>query len=64
MPSDKVTHPFEIEKEHREWLEEVAGEYRFPDESKALRVLMDYAVRDADKDLIFSRKNARCRFCN
>jgi hypothetical protein len=63
MPSDKVTHEFEIESEHREWLEEVADEYDFQDESKALRVLLDYAIQDADKDMVFSNENMRCRYC-
>ena len=63
MPSEKVTHTFEIEREHREWLEEVADEYDFADESKALRVLLDYAVQDVSKDLVFSDENMRCRFC-
>jgi hypothetical protein len=63
MPSDKVTHEFEIESEHREWLEEVAEEYDFQDESKALRVLLDYAIQDADKEMVFSDENMRCRYC-
>ncbi len=63
MPSDKVTHEFEIESEHREWLEAVAEEYHFQDESKALRVLLDYAVQDADKEMVFSDENMRCRYC-
>jgi hypothetical protein len=63
MPSDKVTHEFEIESEHREWLEEVADEYDFQDESKALRVLLDYAIQDADKEMVFSDENMRCRYC-
>ena len=63
MPSDKVAHEFEIESEQREWLEEVADEYDFQDESKALRVLLDFAIQDADKDTIFADENMRCRFC-
>ncbi len=63
MPSNKVTHEFEIESEHREWLEEVAEEYDFQDESKALRVLLDYAIQDADKEMVFSDENMRCRYC-
>ncbi len=63
MPSDKVTHEFEIETGQREWLEEAADEYGFQDESKALRVLLDYAIQDVDRDLIFSAENARCRYC-
>ncbi len=52
-----------MQGEHNEWLGEMAKEYRFPDGSKSLRVLLDYAIKDGDKELIFSRKNARCRFC-
>ena len=63
MARDLVTLSVEIESEHSEWLGEVAKEYRFPDGSKSLRVLLDYAIKDGDKDLIFSRRNARCRFC-
>ena len=63
MPSDKVDHTFEIENEQREWLEEVAKQYHFQDESKALRVLLDYAIRDVDRGLIFSNENMRCRYC-
>ena len=63
MPSEKVTHTFEIEREQREWLEEIADEYDFADESKALRGLLDYAVQDVAKDLIFAHENMRCRFC-
>ena len=44
-------------------LEEVADEYDMADESKALRVLLDYAVQDVSKDLIFSDENMRCHFC-
>ena len=62
MGRDVVTLSFEIESEQSEWLGEVAKEYRFPDGSKSLRVLLDYAIKDGDKELIFSRKNARCRF--
>ena len=46
MPSDEVTHTFEIESEQRDWLGEIAEEYGFADEDKALRVLLDYAIQD------------------
>ena len=63
MGRDVVTLSFEIESEQNEWLGEVGKEYRFPDGSKSLRVLLDYAIKDGDKELIFLRKNARRRFC-
>ena len=63
MASGKVTLSVEIESEHNEWRGEVAKEFRFPDGSKSLRVLLDYAIKDGDRELIFSRRNGRCRFC-
>ncbi len=63
MPSDKVTHTFEIESEQRDWLGEVAEEYGLADEDKALRVLLDYAIEDGDNETIFAAHNMRCRFC-
>lgn len=63
MPSNKVAESFEIEQEQLDWLGEIAKEYRLPDNGKALRVLLDFAIQDGDRDLIFARDNMRCRFC-
>ena len=63
MPSDKTDQTFEIERAQFEWLGEVAESYGLADEDKALRVLLDFAIEDGDKDLIFAAENMRCRFC-
>ncbi len=63
MPKDKVAQTLEIERVQLEWLGGVAAEYGLADESKALRVLLDFAIQDGDKELIFSPQNARCLFC-
>ena len=63
MPSDKVERGFEIEKEQLTWLGQVAKDYGLADEAKAMRVLLDFAIQDGDRDLIFSSDNMRCRFC-
>ena len=63
MPSDKIAQTVEIERAQRDWLGEIAKDYGLADESKALRVLLDFAIQDGDKDLIFSSENMRCRFC-
>ena len=63
MPMNKVAQTFEIEQEQVEWLGQVAEEYGLADQAKAMRVLLDFAIQDGDKDLIFSGENARCRFC-
>ncbi len=63
MAQDKIDHTFEIESEQRKWLDDIVEEYNFMDESKALRVLLDYAIQDGDQDLIFADENMRCRYC-
>ena len=63
MPKDKVTVTLELERDHLEWLNTIADQYDFADESKAARVLFDYASQDADNELIFADENARCRHC-
>jgi hypothetical protein len=63
MASDKIEQTVEIESTHLEWLEGIADEYSLMDASKALRVLLDFAVQDGDQDLIFADENMRCRFC-
>ncbi len=63
MQSDKVSQEFEIEREQLEWLGEIAKAYGLDDEDKALRVLLDFAIEDGNRDFIFSSDNTRCRFC-
>ena len=63
MASNKVAQTFEIEQGQSDWLGEIAKEYGLMDEAKAMRVLLDFAIQDGDKELIFSGSNARCRFC-
>ena len=63
MPMNKIDQTFEIEQEQLDWLGEIATSYGLSDEAKALRVLLDFAIEDGDKDLICSDENMRCRFC-
>ena len=63
MPKDKVTTTLELERGHLEWLNSIVDQYAFAAESKAARVLFDYAIQDADNELIFADENARCRHC-
>ena len=63
MPSNKIDQTFEIEQQQFDWLGKIAEDYGLTDEAKALRVLLDFALQDGDKDLIFSDENMRCRFC-
>tara|TARA_B100001750_G_scaffold175105_1_gene143295 strand:- start:500 stop:700 length:201 start_codon:yes stop_codon:yes gene_type:complete len=59
----KITISVEVEDEQADWLTENSVEYGLSDQSKALRVLLDYAIQDVDAELIFSDDNSRCRFC-
>ena len=63
MPMNKVSQSFVIEQGQLDWLGQMAEQYGFADEAKSLRVLLDFAIQDADNDLIFASENARCRFC-
>ncbi len=63
MPHEAIEQEFEVESVHLEWLDKIADEFNFMDESKALRVLLDYAIQDGDKELIFADSNMRCLHC-
>jgi hypothetical protein len=52
-----------IETDQAEWLAEQTAEFGLSDTSKALRVLIDYAIQEVDAQLIFANENARCRHC-
>ena len=53
----------EVEGDQAAYLKKMAEEYGLADESKALRVLLDYAIADGDKELIYDMRNMRCRHC-
>ena len=59
----KISISVEVEDEQADWLTENSVEYGLSDQSKALRVLLDYAIQDVDAELIFSDDNSRCRLC-
>ncbi len=64
MPSkDKVEVTLEIESDQLDWLMNMATKFDLSDESKAARVLLDYAIRDAADELIFAAENMRCVHC-
>lgn len=56
---NKVT--YEIQEDQQEWLDDMATQYNLPDASKALRVLLDFAMEDGDNEHIFD--TIRCRHC-
>ncbi len=61
MQKNKIVEPLEIEADQLEWLKDMAREYGLADAAKALRVVLDHAMLDADEDEIFG--TVRCRRC-
>jgi|GEM_PF-696674 hypothetical protein len=53
----------EVEEDQAAYLKTMTEEYGLADESKALRVLLDFAIVDGDKELIYDMRNMRCRHC-
>ncbi len=63
MAHEKTDLAATIETDQAEWLTEQTAEFGLPDDSKALRILIDYAMEELDAQLIFASENARCRHC-
>ena len=63
MQKDKIDVNLKIEREQLQWIDSIADEYKLKDQSKVIRVLIDFAIKDADTDLVFSKENSRCMYC-
>jgi hypothetical protein len=61
MEKSKCEVAYTVETDHKAWLESMAVKYKLPDASKALRVLLDFAMEDGDEKTIF--RQIRCRHC-
>jgi hypothetical protein len=63
MPvKDKAMYTVELEKHQMAFLEEMMQQYQIPDVSKALRVLLTYAMDpETERDRIF--EDVRCFDC-
>ncbi len=59
MSDDTADQP--LYADHRKFLTDMAEKYDLPDEHKALRVLVTYAMQEVNPDDIF--KFVRCRHC-
>ncbi|MBT3791489.1 MAG: hypothetical protein HN658_05170 [Rhodospirillales bacterium] len=63
MAGIKVKIDWEVRDYHINFLKDMAAKYNIPDEAKAMRVLLDYALQDSDLDEVFEKKNMRCISC-
>ena len=63
MSGDKKEVTFEINIDSNEMLEKIVEEYKLPDKSKAIRVLLDYVEeKESDWDDMFA--TIRCNRCD
>tara|TARA_B100001123_G_scaffold443577_1_gene590003 strand:+ start:1222 stop:1416 length:195 start_codon:yes stop_codon:yes gene_type:complete len=63
MSKNKIEITIEIEDDQADWISDNMLEYDLADESKAFRILLDYAMDEVDADTLFSPDNIRCRHC-
>ena len=61
MGGFKEAQTYELNDDHAEWLKEMAEKYMLDDESKALRIVLDYVMQEADHDTVF--EEMRCIHC-
>ncbi|MQG18535.1 MAG: hypothetical protein FI687_02000 [SAR202 cluster bacterium] len=64
MPKkNKTPISINIESNQLSWLQDITKQYELNDISKATRILLDYAILEANTEEIFSSKNIRCNNC-
>ena len=61
MGGFKEAYTYELNDDHAAWLKEMAEDYGLEDEGKALRIVLDYVMQEADRDVIF--EDIRCHHC-
>ena len=61
MAGDKNTEEFEINEDQLDWLEDMSTKYDLPDKDKALRIVLDYVMTEADEKPLFTK--IRCLHC-
>ena len=61
MGGIKEAHTYELNDDHAVWLKEMAEHYGLEDESKALRIVLDYVMQETDLDEVF--EEIRCHHC-
>ena len=63
MAHEKVEINLKLESIHLDWMAEIMSEFGFEEESKVMRVLLDYAIQDVEAGAIFATENIRCLHC-
>ncbi len=52
---------FDLYSDQKEWLAEMTTKFALPDESKTLRILLEFARTEADLEIVFN--DIRCTRC-
>jgi len=60
MGGNKVEQAFELNEDHVDWLKAMTEKYAL-DEGKALRIVLDYVMEEADQTTVF--EEVRCNHC-
>ena len=61
MSDERTKQSFDIYGDQLEWLKKMVADHGLPDEGKALRCLINYAIEDGNLEEIFD--TIRCRHC-
>lgn len=62
MAGTKETHEIELNRDQLGFLKTAQEKYRIPDQSKAMRIMLDYVITNPDiQDSVFSE--IRCLRC-
>ena len=62
MAGNKETQEIELNRDHLGFLKSALEKYRIPDQSKAVRILLDYVITNPDiQDTVFG--DVRCLRC-
>ena len=61
MGGIKTELTVELNDNHLDWLKQMSEKYALFDADKALRVVLDYVIDEADQSTVF--ENIRCNHC-
>ena len=61
MGGIKTEQKVELNEEHVNWLQDMSEKYGLFGEGKALRIVLDYVMEEADQTTVF--EEVRCNHC-
>ena len=62
MGGIKQTQEIELNENHLQWLTSMTEKYGLSDNDKALRIILDYVMDEADQTVVFTE--IRCNHCH